>query len=564
MKLKYKLMLAFSLILLVFSTLVFTVAYSRITAIVNETFTRNIEAGAALGLEIIDTKYPGKWQVKEGKLYKGEKLINENYEVVNTIKERTGYLATIFLEDTRVSTNVVQSDGKPAIGSKASPEIREEVLAQGEDHSGPAKINGMDAITHYSPITDSSGNRIGMWFVGIETSRVKEQINHTLLQLGGVMAAMLLLGMLLSYYLAVKMSKAVKAVGIQLETMSEGDFSREIPRSYMKLKDEIGDMVRSAEKMQQSVRNMIRSVIAETREIDKAVSTTLNQIEELNANIEEVSATTQQLSAGMEETAASTEEMNATAEDIESAVGNIAAKAREGAETAREINKRALELSLKAGESHAHAHEIYSKTNERVKAAIKRTEAVEEIHVLTETILQLASQTNLLALNAAIEAARAGEAGRGFSVVAEEIRKLADDSKQTVNRIQAVTKSISQSVGNLVESSREVLEFIDHQVIRDYEMFVETGKQYGEDSGFMDNLVTNFDATSQQLLTSINSMVKVIGEVAIAANEGAGGTSSIADAIADITDQSNNVAQMADKLSKTSDMLKQNIDRFKV
>lgn len=121
---------------------------------------------------------------------------------------------------------------------------------------------------------------------------------------------------------------------------------------------------------------------------------------------------------------------------------------------------------------------VYEKAKEGLQNAIGKSKAVQHINELSESILDITSQTNLLALNAAIEAARAGEAGKGFAVVAEEIRKLAESSRSAVSRIQDVTKVIFEAVENLSNNSNEILDYIDKQVLNDYENLVKVSEQY--------------------------------------------------------------------------------------
>jgi len=562
MKLKQKLIFSFTAVLAVFSTIMFIIIASRINKLVNMNLTNNLESSISLGYLYLDAKHPGLWSIKEGKLYKGEALINDNFEVVDKIKSKEGEVVTIFMGDTRVSTNVINSDGKRAVGSKASQEVVEKVLKEGKEFSGPTLINGKPAL--YTPIKDGTGTVIGIWSVGIVKAEINKEIWNILSFFGIIILIMLIFGIIVSVFIGKKMVKVIAGINHQFTNMAKGDFSEEISGHHLKLKDELGDMARAMKEMQRKVRDIVETVVDESETIDKSASISFGNITLLNNNIEDVSSTTEEISAGLEETAASMEEMNATSEEINQSVEKISVKAKEGTKTVKEISLRALNLKEGAVYSQNHANEIYMNTNKKLTSAIEQSKAIDEIKILSESILQITKQTNLLALNAAIEASRAGEAGRGFSVVAEEIRKLAESSNQAVNRIQIVIKTALDSVENLANSSREALDFIDKQVIRDYDTMVKTGEEYSNDAKYIENIMNEFNGMAEGLKSSIDTMVVAINDVTTAANQGAEGATIIAEKSMNVVSEGNEVVRITEEVKHSADKLKSYITQFKI
>lgn len=357
--------------------------------------------------------------------------------------------------------------------------------------------------------------------------------------------------------------KSLNILKTELDILAEkgGDLTQNIT---VPSKDEINELANSLNKFIDNIREIIISVNESVDNIDQVVDVVKVTVTDLNKNIEEVSATTEELSAGMEETAASSEEMAATAQEIEKAVHSIAEKSQEGAEQAGEINKRAAETKENVQDSQKKGQEIFVSTKKELEKAIEDSKIVEEINLLSQAIMQITDQTNLLALNAAIEAARAGEAGKGFSVVAEEIRKLAEQSKDTVIEIQNVTGKVIESVKNLSESSDNLLTFVSTDVDKDYKTMIEIAEKYNDDAEFIDNLVADFSSTSEELLASISDVLKTIDGVAEAASEGAGGTTDIANRILEINSKSNKVLDQILKTKDNTDRLKDEICKFKV
>lgn len=334
--------------------------------------------------------------------------------------------------------------------------------------------------------------------------------------------------------------------------------------SFMAEKDEFGSIIKAVANLRNELRDVIHQVIAKSAEIKQDVVEVNGTMKKLDGEITDVSATTEEISAGVEEMAASVAHIDSTSAEIEAAVESIATKAQDGAVSASLIMKRASEVKASALESKKVAQDIYQNTQAGLKKAMNDAKAVEQISTLSDAIMSITEQTNLLALNAAIEAARAGEAGRGFAVVADEIRKLADESKKTTNKIQNITKTVIDSVGNLSEHSGNVLEFINNQVNNDYDMFVATGERYNEDAAMVEDMVTEFSATSEELLASIQSVMRAIKEISTAANEGATGVSNVAERASDMSYMSNIVAEKVNGSSERTEELVDYVAKFKL
>lgn len=224
----------------------------------------------------------------------------------------------------------------------------------------------------------------------------------------------------------------------------------------------------------------------------------------------------------------------------------------------------AADMKKNAKDSKNTALEIYGKTKIELTEAIEQSKSVSQINELAEGILAITSQTNLLSLNAAIEAARAGEAGKGFAVVANEIKTLAENSENMANRIQEVTKVITLAVENLARGSSEILGFIDKKVLSDYAVLVQTSEEYSENSLSIDNMMSSFSATSEEVLASVQNMAKAIGEIADSVNEEADGANTIAQEIVEIVHKSNEVIELSKSAKEKANQLAVAVSQFKV
>lgn len=429
---------------------------------------------------------------------------------------------------------------------------------------GKSISSGEKVLRVFSPINVKGSEQHWSYISVIPESKILEDYYFMLRLFVFLGTIIVLVIVAIQYFLISKSIRPIVGISNILGKMSQSDFTEEVPEKFLEAKDEVGDLGRAIKDMQSSMREVINGVITESTKLDEASVKVESNIVKLNSEIENVSEITQLLSAGMEETAASTDTMSVTSKEIENAIESIARKAQEGAETAEQISKRAEDLKENAVKSQKLANDTHKDIDRTLKGAILEAKSIQEISVLSDSILEIASKTNLLALNASIEAARAGEAGRGFAVVADEIRKLAEDSSMTVNKIQDIASKVIISVQNLAKSSEMVLDFIQTQVVGDYNNMVNIGEEYYSDSENISMLVSEFSATAQELAAGIDNLARGINEVAIANNEAATGTQSIAENSSSIAIEADSVVKMAVETQDISKKLLEMVNEFKI
>lgn len=361
---------------------------------------------------------------------------------------------------------------------------------------------------------------------------------------------------------SINIIRPLKAVEKNLGGLSKGDFSTSMDSKYLKRRDDFGVLARAIEQMRSNVGFLIGEVKKGSDNIAGMVGHMSSNMGELNAEIEDVSATTEELAASMEETAATTDEMNTMTKEIKTASKSIAFHASEGAKQADEIHRRAERAKEQAVSNREHVRVNKDTIKSSLVQALEDAKVVEQITVLAESIMGITSQTNLLALNASIEAARAGEAGRGFSVVAEEIRKLAEQSRENVENIQKVTGDVRGAFSHLKEDSKRLLDFVEQDIDESFDLFDKMSEEYDQDATQISGLVSDFSATSQQLLASISNMIESLDSINIATGEGAEGTTNIANKSVIVTEKAEAVAKDTRGTEETVHILQNNVAKF--
>lgn len=380
---------------------------------------------------------------------------------------------------------------------------------------------------------------------------------------GSIVVAVFVL-IVMALFIITDITRSLKAASRQMNSMAEGDYAKDFMNHFLKRRDDFGHLARCIRDMRSAMVSLISQVQTESETISIAAKSVNACVAKLNDDIAGVSAATQELSAGMEETAATTTVADEAAGEMHTAVQHIARRSQDGAQGAAEIKGRAEQTNRTIKEAQEKAALLKQEIQQDLEHALENAKVIDQIYELSSVIMNVVSQTNLLSLNASIEAARAGEAGRGFAVVAGEIGALAEQSRQTVIKIQEVTEEVTLAVENLSSNARKLLDFVVQDVTSDYEAFLQIGEQYDQDGVSVDGLMREFSSIAQELFDNMEGIKNSMSDISRAAEEGAQGTTEIAQRASVIAGESQEVLEQVLRTKQSAETLREEIGKFRV
>ena len=338
------------------------------------------------------------------------------------------------------------------------------------------------------------------------------------------------------------------------------------------------DDVRHSDPRADEFGSMIDSVLEMRTVINKLMKKTSQSAEQLAASSQELTASANQSAQASEQVAQSvTNSASAVAEQqqnvtdamdaIDHAMGSIQALNEASAIVAEKVDEAARQASYGSAAIETSVEKILSVekiVNESAGTVDKLGQRSKEIGQIVEAISGIAEQTNLLALNAAIEAARAGEHGKGFAVVADEVRKLAEQTAGSASNIRQLTDQVMSSVDELSKGAFAILNFIDSTVSQDYEEMTRTAEQYMKDAAYVKEWAQQSNARAEDLSHSIQTMTQAMDDISKATNENAVGNTSIAEKVSLMAESAHEILQKMSESEESAKRLMSQVERFKI
>ncbi|MBQ9596225.1 MAG: cache domain-containing protein [Synergistaceae bacterium] len=489
-------------------------------------------------------------------------ILNNNDLVDGFIRYDTNYIdsmkatgvdLTLFKGNIRFMTTIKDSQGKRIEGTPASQAVWEAVSKGSDYYSDNVKINGEDYHVYYMPIQYAT-KIYGMAFSGKPATQIKQAVRKIYMLILEISAGLILLFGVISMIIAKKIADPLKEVAERIEKLLDVNISVNIKSSSRIY--ETSQLIIAAVKISKVLNEAVKKIQESAISLTETVKSTA-------VLASDSSDSAAQIASSMQDLAKTTVTMAGSVHDISGNISDMGSVIAQAVSNVENLNTNSQAMTDANSEALKCIEEVENSADKSSEAAkiitdrINRTdEAVNKIEEMVQIIAAIASQTNLLSLNASIEAARAGEAGRGFGVVAAEIKKLAGQSRESAEQIESIVEEIGALSGECVEAANGIRTLLDEErnvLSRTQSKFKELDSKINasvKETASVSEITRKLDGIKDTIMDAVNNLATISEETSATNEEVAASVEMIAGNVKKVSDHTQDMNELAEVLKE--------------
>ncbi|MBO5618178.1 methyl-accepting chemotaxis protein [Pseudobutyrivibrio sp.] len=510
--------------------------------------------------------WDGDWDYTDSVLTKGgEPVYDEYLTTMEELKADTNLEYTIFYNDTRaVTTLKKQGTDEYFINTQASAEVVDTVIKGNKVLYKPdMTIEGHQYYVYYSPLSNDDGTQVGMMFVGRDATT----INATIFRVSAVLICVTVLVVLVLIVIGVMATrsgtKAMNAISESIKEVAAGNLTYDIPQELIDRNDELGNISESIYNLKNKLLDIIGTSVKLSGKVTESGDNLADSAEDASSASGLVANAVNDISTGAmsqaESVQSSAENVNEIGTDIETITDNVTTLSNNTDEM-----KEACSTSMQALDILLKQNLAVMESMKQIDEQIRNTNSsVQNIAESSKLITDIASQTNLLALNASIEAARAGESGKGFAVVADEIGKLASQSAETAEQINAIIHDLTTES----EKSITTIEQMNSDLSAQSGHLDETKHNMEKMQAGVDNVAANAKDISvrvDNLEGAKNNLVEIIDSLSAISQQNAASSAETKDSMDNLNATFEVITNASESLKALAEQLYEKISYFTI